>query len=69
MTKMPMMSLSFILALVATIKAHPSYDKHFLSKRTLNGIATFNDYQGQGNTNCGPTTGDYRLHPTWYSTP
>lgn len=51
--------LLIIVALVAAGAAHPTQNTHSFTKRTSypNGIATFNNYAAQGNTNCGLSSG------------
>lgn len=48
-----------LVALVAAAAAHPTQHTQSFTKRTSypNGVATFNDYVAQGNTNCGPSSG------------
>ena len=49
------MLASFFLALAGLAAAHPA--SVFNKRQSYVGIATFNDYSTQGNTNCGPKTG------------
>lgn len=53
------MHLALIVALAAAAASHPTHHTHPVTKRTTypNGIATFNNFAAQGNTNCGPTSG------------
>ena len=54
------MLLALIVALtVNAASSHPTHHTHSLIKRTSypNGIATFNNFVAQGNTNCGPSSG------------
>ncbi|KAL6715076.1 hypothetical protein ACLMJK_007337 [Lecanora helva] len=51
------MHITIVLALMTFAAAHPAQHTHHFTKRASypNGIATFNDYAAQGNTNCGPS--------------
>ena len=56
------MLLAWVVALTATVAAHPSHHPHPLAKRAMTGVATFNNYAAQGNTNCGKATGACSLY-------